>query len=171
MINRICWPVLVLFFSNALSGCFSSKPVSFVHKGIVTKVHDGDSIHLTPAGEKRVIIRLAAIDAPEISQQHGIESRDYLRTLIMNRQVSAQCNKRDKYQRHVCVVFINGEDANLAMLKAGQAWYYERFRNEQSAKDQRTYRRASDRARKNSLGLWSSSVAIPPWEYRAQHKN
>ena len=158
----------VLILSGAFTaGCDSGDPVNAVFTGTVTKVHDGDSIHVTPPGKKHVIIRLAAIDAPEIKQKHGIQSRDSLRALIMGKQVTAECNKLDKYNRQVCVVLIDGTDANLQMLKTGQAWYYERFKDEQSTSDQRAYRNASSRATKQKLGLWQDGATIAPWDFRA----
>lgn len=148
-------------------GCTSGKPVSTIFNGLVTKVHDGDSIHVTPPGEKRVIIRLGGIDAPEIKQQDGIKSRDFLRKLILNKRVTARCDKVDRYNRQVCVVLINDINTNLEMLKNGHAWYYERFKNEQSRIDQYNYRKAAKKARKEKLGLWQNSSAIAPWNFRA----
>lgn len=130
-------------------------------------MHDGDSIHITPAGSKRVIIRLAAIDAPEIKQKHGLESRDYLRSLLLNKSASAHCNKTDKYQRQVCVVIRDDRDINIEMLSAGQAWYYTRFKDEQTRKNQRAYRKAEALARKRKLGLWQYE-SMAPWAFRSQ---
>jgi len=166
-------PLHCLVAGLFLTGCFGGGglPVKNVFDGRVTKVHDGDSIHVTPPGKKRVVIRLAAIDAPEIKQSHGIQSRDYLRRMVLNKQVTARCNKVDKYQRQVCVVLKDGTDTNLEMLKAGGAWYYERFKDEQTNTDQRAYRSAAATAQKRQLGLWQNPAAIAPWEYRAQNKN
>lgn len=162
---------MIVFAGGLISGCFNGNPVTNTFTGTVTKVHDGDSIHVTPAGEKRVIIRLAAIDAPEIKQTHGIQSRDHLRRLILNKDVTARCNKLDKYKRQVCVVTYNGQDTNLNMLASGNAWYYERFKDEQSRHDQTSYRKAADTARKRRLGLWQDSTVIPPWEFRDLQRN
>lgn len=159
--------IILIVMLCSVTGCYSGGPVNHIVSGVVTKVHDGDSIHITPSGEKRVVIRLAAIDAPEIKQTHGIQSRDHLRRLILSKQVTAKCNKLDKYQRQVCVVIHDGKDINLKMLEAGQAWYYESFKNEQSRSDQIAYRKAARSANKNKLGLWQDTKAIPPWEYRA----
>ena len=156
-------------------GCFGPDSnglnVKLVVKGTVTKVHDGDSIHITPVGKKRVIIRLAAIDAPEVRQSHGIASRNYLRELIMNRQVTAQCNKVDNYKRQICVVLKDIQDINLEMLEAGNAWYYEKFKKEQSSRNQRKYQKAVKAARKKKLGLWADNTAIAPWDFRALARN
>lgn len=167
----VALPLILLVICNATSGCFNNSQFKSVISGKVTKVHDGDSIHVTPAGENRVIIRLAAIDAPEVRQAHGIQSRDHLRQLILNKQVTARCNKLDKYQRQVCVVVYGDEDINLKMLKAGLAWYYERFKDEQSRRDQINYRKAAKIAKAQQLGLWHDTTAIPPWEFRALQRN
>ena len=146
-------------------------PVKLTVEGRVTKVHDSDSIHITPPGRKRVIVRLAAIDAPEINQDHGIASRNYLRGMIMNRQVTARCNKVDKYKRQICVVLKDGQDINLEMLKAGKAWYYEKFKKEQSRRNRRAYQKAAKTAARQRPGLWAEATAIPPWEFRARTRN
>lgn len=148
-------------------GCQSGLPVNKELNGRVTKVHDGDSVHITPGGSKRVIVRLAAIDAPEIRQAHGIKSRDYLRGLILNRDVTAYCNKLDKYQRQICKVTYRGTDINVEMLKGGHAWYYQRYRKEQTRGDQRKYKKAESLAQKAKLGLWKNTQAVAPWEFRS----
>jgi len=158
-----------------VSGCFSDNhnglAVNLIVDGTVTKVHDGDSVHITPPGKKRVIIRLAAIDAPEIKQDHGIASRDYLRSMIMNKQVTARCNKVDKYNRQICVVLKNNQDINLEMLTAGNAWYYEKYKKEQSSSDQRSYEKAEKNAKRKKIGIWAEDTAIPPWDFRALARN
>lgn len=152
-----------------LQACKGGLPVNSVISGTVTKVHDGDSIHITPTGGKRVVIRLAAIDAPEISQEHGTVSRDYLRSLLMSKSATAHCNKQDKYGRQVCVVVRDGRDINVEMLSAGQAWYYSRFKDEQTISNRRVYKRAETSAKKKKLGLWLSEP-VPPWVFRSSTK-
>jgi endonuclease YncB( thermonuclease family) len=44
-------------------------------------VHDGDTLRVIK-GQQEKKIRFACIDAPEIAQQNGIQSRDYLRSLV-----------------------------------------------------------------------------------------
>jgi len=43
-------------------------------------VHDGDTLRVV-RGDEELKVRLCGIDAPEIRQPLGIESRDYLRSL------------------------------------------------------------------------------------------
>lgn len=145
--------------------CSTSPLITGNFTGTVTKVHDGDSIHITPEGEKRVIIRLAGIDAPELKQPFGIASRDKLRSMILNRPAEAKCHKIDRYRRQVCVVYFNGEDVNLQMVRAGMAWHYKEYHKEQSRWQRWEYSRAENKARNGGFGLWGRE-SIAPWEFR-----
>ena len=51
--------------------------------GTVSSVHDGDTI--TVAGNS---IRLDSIDAPELMQAYGIQSRDNLANLVIGQSVT-----------------------------------------------------------------------------------
>jgi endonuclease YncB( thermonuclease family) len=161
-------PNLILVLTTLVTACSESPPITDTFAGTVTKVHDGDSIHITPEGEKRVIIRLAGIDAPEIKQPFGIASRDKLRSMILNRPAEARCHKKDKYRRQVCVVYFNGDDVNLQMVRAGMAWHYKEYQNEQSRRQRRQYSKAENKARSGGLGLWGGE-RIAPWEFRRMH--
>ncbi len=161
------WVLVVLGFS--LAGCSSSPLKESPVVGWVTKVHDGDSIHITPPGSKRVVIRLAGIDAPEIDQAFGVASRDTLRSMILNKQAEARCHKADKYQRQVCVVYSSGVDVNLQMISAGMAWHYKYYQNEQSFMQRRRYSGAEDNAKHSRLGLWAQE-AVAPWDYRQSQR-
>jgi hypothetical protein len=47
---------------------------------------------------------------------------------------------------------VNGVDANLEQIKAGMAWWYEKYRKEQSLEVQRRYAEAEQQARGLGLG-------------------
>lgn len=148
-----------------LCGCSYNQPSTITVVGTVSKVHDGDSIHITPAGDRRVIIRLAGIDAPELAQAFGLESRNLLSSLLLRREAEARCHKTDRYKRQVCVVYSGNVDVNLQMISSGLAWHYKQYENEQSREQRRAYSKAERNARRNALGLWSADY-IAPWEFR-----
>ncbi|OED39251.1 hypothetical protein AB833_17160 [Chromatiales bacterium (ex Bugula neritina AB1)] len=156
---------LPLLLAITQISCTTSPKITDTVSGTVTKVHDGDSIHITPSGKKRVIIRLAGIDAPELAQPFGMVSRDMLRSMILNRPAEARCHKQDKYHRQVCVVYFEGEDINLQMVKAGMAWHYKFYQDEQSRQQRRQYSRAERDAREDRTGLWDGE-SIAPWVFR-----
>ena len=63
------------------------------------------------------------------------------------------------------MVYFDGEDVNLQMARAGMAWHYKDYENEQSPKQRRQYSRAESKARKNRHGLWNGN-SIEPWVFR-----
>ena len=120
-------------------------------------------------------IRLAGIDAPEkansekapeTAQAFGERSKQNLASIVFNKNVVVEWSKLDRYGRPVGKVMVNGIDANLAQIKAGMAWWYEKYRKEQSPVDQRMYAQAEQQARLQQVGLWRDKNPIPPWEFR-----
>lgn len=65
---------------------------------------------------------------------------------------------------------VNGVDANLAQIKAGMAWRYEKYRKEQSERDQYLYSAHEADAKAKRVGLWSDVTPMPPWDWRKKHK-
>ncbi len=76
--------------------------------------------------------------------------------------------KRDRYGRIVGFVIVDGQDVNLAQVKAGMAWFYRYYQKELSPEDRRRYAKAEDQARTDRLGLWQDKNPMPPWEWRRQ---
>ncbi len=74
--------------------------------------------------------------------------------------------KRDKYQRLVGVVHFEGEDMNLKLVKAGLAWHYKQYQNEQSKSDRILYANAHEKAKDSEVGLWGHSRPVAPWLWR-----
>ena len=102
-----------------------------------------------------------------MKQQHGREARDFLRGLITGRSVQVEIVKMDRYGRYVGKVMLDdGADVGLTMIRAGLAWWYQRYAQEQSRPDRAAYESAEREARSKRLGLWLDSKPIPPWEFR-----
>jgi len=80
----------------------------------VLSVHDGDTITVN-SGWGKEKIRLCGVDAPELSQPLGTQSRDKLRSLIAaaGNQVELMPVAKDRYGRTVAEVF--------TALKGGQS--------------------------------------------------
>lgn len=134
--------------------------------GMVQKVVDGDTIHLTDDNGKLYKIRLLGIDAPEMDQSFGIESRQMLVNLIEGKRVIIDFRKKDKYKRILGKIFYDDMDINLTMISNGLAWHYKRYRKDQSKRDVPIYSEAEQIAKENAIGLWSDTAFIPPWEWR-----
>lgn len=133
-------------------------------RGIVDNVHDGDTIRLR-TGSGMVRVRLQNIDAPELAQTGGHESRDYLRRLApLGQVVTVQTEGRDKYRRTLGVVWRANVNLNLEMVRNGQAWAYLKYSPEP------VYVAGEAQARRAHLGLWAGPVAMAPWDWRHRPK-
>jgi len=135
-------------------------------EGRVVGVSDGDTITVLDARRKQHKIRLAGIDAPESKQAFGQASKKHLSDLVFNRDVILDCGKTDRYKRKVCVVMVDGQDANLAQVKAGMVWWYRAYAKEQIPEHRAQYQEAEMDAQRQRLGLWRDAEPMPPWEWR-----
>ena len=134
--------------------------------GVVKKVVDGDTIHLTDDNGKLYKVRLLGIDAPEMDQSFGIESRETLKNLIEGKRVIIGTRKKDRYKRILGKIFLEDMDVNLTMISKGLAWHYKLYKRDQVKRDIPIYSEAEQIAKDNQIGLWSDTAFIPPWEWR-----
>lgn len=131
--------------------------------GHVHRVHDGDTLTIS-TGRERVTVRLQDIDAPELAQPFGWESRAFLRALCpAGAPVEAGGTKRDRYGRLVARVRCSGVDVQDAQVRAGAAWVFVRY----APKNSPLYPIEAD-AKATGRGLWATSSPVPPWEFRQQ---
>lgn len=139
-------------------------------QGTVVGVHDGDTVTVLDATRRQHKIRLAGIDAPELSQAFGRVSRKHLADQVAGRTVVIEWAKRDKYQRLVGKVLLDGRDINITQIEAGLAWHYKKYASEQTPEDRQRYARAEEEARARRRGLWQDSHVVPPWDFRRARK-
>ncbi len=140
-----------------------------VFNGRVVAVEDGDTIVVLDDSNGTYKIRLQGIDAPEGGQAFGDRSGQSLSEMVSGEQVEIEWSKRDRYRRIVGKVLREGNDICLQQIKAGMAWHYKYYQNEQSANDRELYADAENEARAERLGLWSDENPIPPWQFRRGH--
>jgi len=134
--------------------------------GQVVGVSDGDTITVLDSTKTQHKVRLAGIDAPESKQAFGQASKKHLSDMVFDRDVTLDCGKTDKYRREVCVVMVDGQDANLAQVAAGMAWWYRKYQKEQMAQQRTDYEAAEATAKAGRVGLWQDADPVPPWEWR-----
>jgi|SRR5690625_2214044 len=129
----------------------------------VSSVHDGDSMRARCPGFRGTVrIRLHQIDAPELDQPHGTQSRERLRSMCRKDQtVIVRDYGADGYGRIIGRVYCDGVDVNAAMVEAGAAWVYDHH-----ATDKQLYI-LQDQARDMKRGLWSTAKEpVAPWDHR-----
>ena len=139
--------------------------VSFAEQfnGKVSKIVDGDTIWVKSASGI-IKIRLSYIDAPELKQDYGIQSKEYLANLILDKNVEIHSYRRDRYKRVIGEIYIhNNKESvfiNAKLLKSGHAWVYKRYRRNPYLMNLENF------ARINKNGIWNLENPVKPWEYR-----
>jgi endonuclease YncB( thermonuclease family) len=140
----------------------------------VERVHDGDTLWIAQDGNEEKV-RLCGIDAPELEQPLGPDSRNHLQQLVdqsPSGEVGVISVERDQYDRLVAEVFIPGSGdeeihVNSQMVADGMAYVYERYVD--GCPNGMVIAGAEGRAQEASLGVWSGGQ-MPPWEYRRQNR-
>jgi endonuclease YncB( thermonuclease family) len=145
--------VLVLFITPAFADPIIARVVG---------VHDGDTITVLTPEKRQIKIRLAEIDAPELSQPYGKKAKQLLSLMVFGKDVSIMPRTTDKYGRTVASVYQAQNDINLAMVQTGAAWAYRKYLTDTS------FLEAETEARKAGTGLWAlpPDQIMPPWEWR-----
>lgn len=130
----------------------------------VVGVHDGDTLTGLSASNEQVKVRLDAIDAPELGQPFGQQSKQALSGKVFGKQVVVHRKTIDRYGRTIGHVLVDGRDVNLELLEEGMAWHYKHFdRNRRLAA-------AEEAARAAAKGLWSEPAPVAPWDWRQRRK-
>lgn len=135
-------------------------------EAVVVRVKDGDSIVVERVREKRQSeIRLFGIDAPEIGQPWGIQSRTALRRLVGGKTVTIETTDRDRYGRLVGRVWVGRTYVNAAMAWNGDAWAFTRYGPDRAIVD------GHKAAREAGRGLWSlpPEERVPPATWRERN--
>ena len=131
----------------------------------VLSVGDGDSITVIGNG-KKVKVRLACIDAPELAQRpYGQQAKRALQQMLpIGTAVRLQIKDVDRYGRTVAEVFTPSSPApvNLRLVSQGMAYIYRQYFN----CDPYTYGEAETGAALSKRGFWSVPELQRPWDYR-----
>ena len=184
------------------------KPASAdaVYQAKVQRVFDGDGFladvwhPIRQSWISRIPFRFAFIDAPEMEQPFGFESREFLNTLIGGKALRLDPVFKgstelpmDSYKRLLCMGFLTEQ------LDAGRVEYYHEgkpgngsIRKERSVTRnielemivngfawvlkryafscEEEYYGAEDFARQNRRGLWASANPEAPWKFKGRQK-
>ena len=95
----------------------------------VVKIYDGDSFAAI-GHDIEIKVRLMGIDAPETGKQrmpgqpYSQEAKKHLTDLVYGKMVDVKGYGVDRYNRVLGVVYLDGKNVNLEMVKAGLAEVY-----------------------------------------------
>lgn len=132
---------------------------------VVASVTDGDTVKAYIDGSLQAC-RLEGIDAPELDQPYGNESKEALARMVIGKHnVRAGVGKRDLYGRLLTNLYVGRVNVNVAMVERGNAHWYESFARKRS--DLET---AQARAEAGKRGLWGTKESpVCPWDWRRDH--
>lgn len=132
----------------------------------VVKVRDGDTLEAKTA-TGAIVVRMACIDAPELEQKpYGVNAKKRLQELLpIGDSIELSIVDVDKYKRQVAEVFWHDNNANLQMVKEGQAAVYPDFLANCS-ENRAKYLEAEKLAKRQRVAFWEKEVQTSPWDYR-----
>ena len=137
----------------------------------IRRVVDGDSLEVKYAGlfsflRRPFPVRLYGIDAPELAQPYGQESRKRLVRLVRRGGIRMEVIATDRYGRTVGLIYRRrrrGQSINREMVRSGMAWWYRRYGGRDLG-----FPEAEAEAKRRRRGVWRDGDRVRrPWDYRA----
>ena len=147
IIKKTLIKYILFFLSGIFSICSAQQQEPQELRGRVIHVHDGDTYTILVEGNKQVKVRMQGIDAPESGQDFSKKAKEYLRTLIIQKNVVVKYIEKDQYERILGETLLpDGREAGREMLKAGYAWHLKLYNsNEELAKLEKEIARLEDK--------------------------
>lgn len=137
-----------------------TKPILYK----VIKVIDGDTVDVDISG-KTQRLRLIGIDTPETNDPRkpvecfAKEAKSKLTELLTNKQVKLEADasqdNRDKYDRLLRYIILDGKNVNKQLIEEGYAFEYT---YKIPYKFQREFKAAENNARASAKGLWATNT-------------
>jgi micrococcal nuclease len=165
--------VLVISAVREQVGGASGDWARFDHKTFtVSKVVDGDTVHIRGPDGNDTTVRLIGVDAPELTDpstgqpSHWADrAASYMTARASGKQVTLRLEPiqtRDRYQRLLAYVYLSDSDClNFDLVRDGQAFADRRHKHSYLPQ----YTQAENEARRKKTGLWNevTEEQMPPW--------
>lgn len=142
--------------------CIHSNPPTLISDTtyLVTRIVDGDTIEILNNSEKERI-RLIGIDTPETVkpdtpvEPFGKEASDFAKSALLNKYVTLEFDEeqRDRYDRLLAYLYIDGEMFNKTLLEEGLARVSTFPPN---IKYVDIFIETEENAKANKIGLWGN---------------
>lgn len=130
----------------------------------MTRVVDGDTVHVRPRDGGDETVRLALVDAPETSTTRygraecgGTEAAAFLTRLVDDRDVAFRRpggEERDRFGRAVAELVVDRRSVDEQLVAAGWAKPFRVPSAEGGAAANRRIRALADGARDDRVGVW-----------------
>ena len=180
--SRLVWGMLTLAAALVLArvgparaaGMDFSEPRLW---GTVRAVQSGTQLTVVSPDRGLMQVKLLGVELPEPprpgsggqaeeGQLFGSQAVDYLRDLVLEKQVQLTTYGKDRVGRLLSVVWLGDINVNVTLVKEGLAWA-------DPSVTISAVRAALDvaerQARVGKYGLWAFPNPEPPWEYRRRN--
>lgn len=127
---------------------------------LVVGITDGDTIKVRCGEGEQEKVRLTQIDTPERKQAFGTQAKQALSELIFQKEIQLVREGKDRYQRVLGAIYLDGVHINFEMVRNGFAWCYLKYLTDDSCLE------LESNARDSRSGLWADTGAVPPWDFR-----
>lgn len=128
----------------------------------VVSIVDGNTIQVKAKDNKLYRVLLYGVDCPELTQDYGMQAKNFLEKLVLRKEVTVQFHGKDRNGNLLAIVTTSDEsDLRVELLKEGLAWISEK----NSIPELEAYKTW---AQKKEKGLWKEKDPTPPWVFRKQ---
>lgn len=145
--------LIILFVFEAFPKSMSGKVIAVV---------DGDTFVLIDSLKIQHKVKLSGIDAPEMTQDYGVQAKLYLTNMIFGHHIKVRYTTKDEYNRVLGLVHVDSKNVNEEILKKGMAWAYLQDLDRSNLH----YKELMEVAQNQRVGLWSIPNSMPPWDFR-----
>ena len=156
----------------------AKSPIGAI-EGMVVNVANGDHITVSNNGTE-IEVRLYGIHAPVLTKMirvrpwHFLPGQPFaekafiaLANKVLHKQVKLEVMRKDRHERSVGIVWVDGRNINHEMVAEGWAWARPKNKNQDY---DLAYKNAEVAARTKRLGLWVQDNPQPPWEFKKMIK-
>lgn len=158
-----------MFFTFTTSILLISNTFAKEYSGTVLSNHDGDTL-LVKIGNKKEKVRLLGVDTAEIAQGYwGSEAQKFTQNLTKGKEIKLETDvqERDKYNRLLAYVYVDGVFLNELLVKEG---YAQLLTYAPNVKYVDVLKKSQVEAKSSSKGIWGKDgLKETPYEFR--HKD
>ena len=102
-------------------------------QGKVVAITEGDTFKLLTQDSTLIRVRLANIDCPERKQAFSKRAKQFTSDAIFSKTVTLEVLTKDRYGRVIAnVLYDDKRNLSKSLLKAGLAWHYVTYSNDDS---------------------------------------
>lgn len=159
--------VSLLAFSNVVAANAVPGIPGKIYKCVAYKVWDGDTLDAKCKTVGAVRLRLHQVDAPELKQAYGVQSRRWLLDKTKDKTLSVKLVELEKVVTRTprwvseLRIGVRTNTLNKQAVIDGVAWISPGYVSKTS-----NLFRLQRLAKQNKTGLWIDANPIAPWDYR-----